>query len=79
MPVAAKAVIHVMGGILPHYPIPEHSKSWHYTSTDFEADQLIPKDQPTKFSTMLDEAHEYAKGLSNPAYLNWVKVEWMWI
>jgi hypothetical protein len=31
------------------------------------------------FATRLNEVHEYAKGLSNPAYLNWVKVEWLWV
>lgn len=76
---AAKAFIEVVGGVLPNEPMPEYTKRWWYTSGDYEADQTVPPDQPTAFSKMLDEAHEHAKGLSNPAYVNWVRVEWIWV
>jgi hypothetical protein len=76
---AAKAIITVVGGIIPGTEMPEHSKRWSYTSRDYEEDRQVPQDQPTKFSKMLDEAHEYAKGLSNPAYMNWVRVDWFWV
>lgn len=79
MPIALKAVIEVVGGIIPGVEINSVSKSWSYTSDHYEKDILTPPDQLTSFSKMLDEAYVYAKGLSNPAYLNWVKVDWTWM
>ena len=76
---AAKAFIEVRAGILPGQAMPEYSKQWGYTSEEYEADAKTPEDQPTIFSKMLDEAHDYAKGLSNPAYINWVRVDWLWV
>jgi hypothetical protein len=57
----------------------EHTKRWDYTVAEYEVDCATPQDQPTIFSKRLDEVHAYAKGLSNPAFVNWVRVEWMWI
>jgi len=74
-----KAYIQVMGGVIPGQPLREHMRRWDYTSGDYERDRNMPPSDRTVFSTMLDEAHEYAKGLSNPAYLNWVRVEWVWV
>ena len=76
---AAKAFITVTAGVVPWDIMPEHTKSWSYLSDDYEKDKATPQDQPTIFSKMLDEAHEYAKGLSNPAYVNWVRVDWLWV
>lgn len=76
---AAKAFILVDAGVIPGAPLEEYAKRWDYTSSDYEKDRQTPADQPTIFSKMLDEAHHYAKGLSNPAYVNWVHVQWLWI
>lgn len=76
---ALKAQVTVTAGVIPGVPMREHHRTWTYTSADFEADKDTPQSEPTQFSKMLDEAHEYAKGLSNPAYLNWARVEWMWL
>jgi hypothetical protein len=79
MPLACKAMITVTAGVIPWQEMPEHTKRWSYDSADYERDKQTPQDQPTIFSKMLDGAHEYAKGLSNPAYLNWVRVDWIWV
>ena len=76
---AAKALIEVQAGVIPGTVMPEYTKRWDYTSDDFEKDRETPQDQPTIFSRRLQEAHDYAMGLSNPAYVNWVRVDWMWI
>ena len=76
---ALKAQIVVTCGVIPGENENEHTKVWQYSSKDYEADQNVAQDHPTRFSKMLDAAHEYAKGLSNPAYLNWVRVEWIWL
>lgn len=79
MPVALKAVIIVSAGVVPNEAMLEHGRRWDYTSVDYEADRSVPVNEPTRFSKMLDEAHRYAMSCSNPAYLNWVNVEWLWI
>jgi hypothetical protein len=76
---ALKARIEVHAGVIFEESLAEHHRTWSYTSADYEADKAVPADQPTAFSKMLDEAHEYAKGLSNPAYVNWVRVYWLWL
>lgn len=74
-----KALFTVTAGVIPGTANPEHSKQWSYNSDDYEKDAHTPQDQPTVFSRMLQEAHDYAMGLSHPAYLNWVRVDWMWL
>lgn len=74
-----KAFIEVTAGVIPGAAMSHYGKRWDYTSADYEADSKTPADQPTIFSKYLDEAHAYAKGLSNPGYLNWVRVDWMWV
>lgn len=74
-----KALITVTAGVLPGQAMAEYGKQWSYNSDDYEADSHTPPDQPTIFSRYLDEAHDYAKGLSNPGYVNWVRVDWLWV
>ena len=76
---AAKALIEVQAGVIPGEPMPELTRRWSYNSEEFEKDKLVPQDQPTIFSKRLKEAHDYAMGLSNPAYVNWVRVDFIWI
>ena len=76
---AAKALIEVQAGIIPGSALPEYTKRWGYTSREYEEDKLVAPDQPTIFSKRLQEAHNYAVGLSNPAYVNWVRVDWIWV
>jgi hypothetical protein len=76
---AAKAFFEVNAGVVPGVGIAEYHRAWGYTSEDYEHDKTVPEDQPTIFSQRLKEAHDYAMGLSNPAYLNWVRVDWMWV
>jgi hypothetical protein len=76
---ACKAILEVNAGVVPGIGIGEYTKCWSYTSDDYEKDRVTPKDQATIFSRFLDEAHDYAKGLSNPAYVNWVNVHWLWV
>ncbi len=76
---AAKAFFEVNAGVLPGTPMPEYTKRWGYTTEEYEQDQQTPQDQPTIFGQRLQEVHLYAMGLSNPAYVNWVRVDWIWV
>jgi hypothetical protein len=79
MPVAAKAIIEVHAGVIPGQPMAEFTKRWSYDSNDYEQDLKTPEDQPTILSLRLTEAHDYAMGLSNPHYVTWVRVDWIWV
>jgi hypothetical protein len=80
MPIkAAKALIEVVAGILPGTPMPEFTKRWEYTSEDYEQDRKALPDGPTIFSERLMEAHNYAIGITHPSYVNWVRVDWIWV
>lgn len=76
---AAKAMFEVTAGVIPGTVMPEYTKLWGYTSEEYEKDRGARKDQPTIFSARLQEVHDYAMGLSNPAYVNWVRVDWIWV
>jgi hypothetical protein len=76
---ACKALFQVSAGVVPGEPIAEYGKRWSYDADEFEQDRETPEDQPTIFSKRLQEAHHYAMGLSNPAYVNWVRVDWLWV
>jgi hypothetical protein len=74
-----KALFEVTAGVIPGQPMGEYRKGWSYDSDEFEQDRQTAQDQPTIFSKRMQEAHDYAMGLSNPAYLNWVRVDWIWV
>jgi hypothetical protein len=76
---ACKALFQVSAGVLPGHPIEEYGKRWSYDSDEYEQDRETPQDQPTIFSKRLEEVHNYAMGLSNPAHVNWVHVDWLWV
>lgn len=79
MPVAAKAFWTVTAGIIPDQPMPEHSRTWCYTSVDYEHDATVPPDEPTRYAKTRDEAQAYADRLMDPRSLNWVKFDWFWV
>jgi hypothetical protein len=76
---AAKAFFEVNAGVIPEIGMAEYHRRWGYTSEDYEHDRNVPPDQKTIFSQRLQEAHDYAMGLSNPAHVNWVRVDWLWV
>lgn len=73
-----KASWSVQAGLYPGDVIPEYSKQWVYTSDDFEADKSVPKNQPTIFSKLDEEVHLYARHITNPFYVNYVRVDFLW-
>jgi hypothetical protein len=76
---ACKAIFQVHAGIVPGHPIPELSKRWTYSSEDYRKDCEMAKEQETKFTALLKEAHAYALQTTDPRLVNWVTVEWIWI
>ena len=76
---AAKAIFEVHAGVIPGQPMPEYTRRWGYTSTDYQHDRSVPEGEDTIFTTRLKEAHAYAMSITSPAYVNWVNVHWIWI
>ena len=75
MPVAAKAFFTVTAGIISGEPIPEHTRQWCYTSLDQELD----RNDAERFLRMREQATAYANLLMNPAFVNWVSLEFIWV
>lgn len=61
--------------------MPEYTKQWSYNSDDYEKDVVRTDDgdTPSIFEKLLKEAHDYAISITNPRFLNWVRVDWIWI
>ena len=70
-------------GVIPGELMPEFTKSWNYTSLDFEDDVKAlaadPERQTSKFIEHMDAAHAYARSITDPRAVNWVKVEFIWV
>lgn len=83
MPLAAKAFFSVTAGVIPGTAEPGYTKQWSYSSLDFEADvkalEADPERQTSDFIEKMDAAYEYARSITDPRAVNWVKVEFIWI
>lgn len=80
---AAKAIFTVTAGVIPGVLMPEYTKAWGYTSVDYQNDvEALEKDPERRTSDFIDKmnaAHEYARSITDPRAVNWVKVDFMWI
>jgi hypothetical protein len=76
----AKAFWTVTAGIIPGDAMPEYGRQWCYTDVNFEHDQSLGSSEEERIFVRMDrEAHDYAKSVTHPSYVNWVKVEFLWI
>lgn len=76
---AARCAWEVTAGLIPGQPMPEYTRRWGLKSSEWYG----PDGQPTPqgvalFNASLVAAMEYARYLSDPRGLNWVRVEWIW-
>ncbi len=79
MPEAAKCGWEVIAGLIPGQPMPEYTRRWGLTSSEWYGPDGEPSLQGAAlFNANLVAALEYARYLMNPGQLNWVKVEWVW-
>jgi hypothetical protein len=62
----------VTAGLILGRPDDQHTKRFVLTSDDMESD-------PTgRFLATRQQAIEYATSIMDPAYLNWVRIDWVW-
>lgn len=75
----AKLIIEVVAGLVPNQPMPEYTRRWYWTSADQAALVTEDKEAQTKYILIAGESREYAASLENPAQLNWVRRDWLWL
>ena len=74
-----KCRITVTAGKIPGYPMREYTKFWDWIPEKVLQDSVPSEKELMKFHQNSDEAHAYARELQNPGFVNWVKLEWMWL
>jgi hypothetical protein len=82
-----RCVWEVTAGLIVGQAIPELSKTWQITNEYMESlPQELSQEEwkerfpdGTKFYQFQQAAYAYARSLSNPSQVNWVKVEWIWL
>ena len=79
MKVGAKLLIEVMAGMFPGEADPQYTKRWAWSS--IEQENLVKGDPAAKdrYIRIAGESREYAASLENPAVLNWVRRDWIWL
>ena len=65
----AKAILEVQAGVLPGVPMDEYNKRWVLTREGWDTDADL----------IITEAFTYAWSLIDPAHVNWVRYEWVWL
>jgi len=76
----------VTAGVVPNLTETEHTRQFFYTGQEFEQDKLLPP-VPTEgpdpiesiFQKKRKAAYEYASSITDPRYLNWVNIAFMWM
>lgn len=89
---AAKLIVSVTAGVLPGQPMNEFSQRWTFTSeqwavmndkTELEKPVLQRSAEwqqaRSDWIRVHGESREYQASLENPARLNWVNREWIWL
>jgi hypothetical protein len=76
---ATKALWIVRAGVIVGEPIAQYTRSWVYTSRDYDLDQTKGPEEMTRFSEIVLEVQAYSTGLTDPTYVNWVNSSFTWI
>lgn len=79
MPETARCAWEITAGIIPGQPLPEYTRRWVLTSSEwYGADGEPSHAGVALFCAQQAAAMEYARSLANPGALNWARVEWIW-
>jgi len=68
---AAKVIIEVQGGIIVNEPLPDFTRRFTITSSQWE--------QPDEVMKAYGYAQEYMRNMWNPKALNWVTCMWIFL
>lgn len=79
---SARLCFQVMAGIVPGQGLPEFTEEWWMSSEQWEAlckrEDITPDHPENLFTRAQDEAHWYAKRLTDPRVVNWVRVDFIY-
>lgn len=70
---AARCVWEVVAGIIPGQPIPDFTKRWAMTASEYESPDAFQI-----YAKRMMDATEYMQALQNPKQVNWVRLDWIW-
>lgn len=77
--VSARAAWEVTAGIIPGKPMQEFTRAWALLSDDWYGPDGRPSDAGiAEFTRLQNVATEYARSLTDPSRLNWVRIDWIW-
>ena len=77
----------VVAGLVPGSPIPELTRRWTVSSETYyrimelpqeDYDKEFPAHAGNPIREFQKEAEDYAAALTNPAHVNWVRVDWIY-
>jgi hypothetical protein len=73
---SARVIIEVVAGIMPERPMPEYTRKFAITSSEWND----AEDQSVLLAMRNGQANGYAQFLMlQPDRLNWVRVDWLWL
>jgi len=78
--VSLRAAWEVRGGVVPGHPLPEFTKTFLYTSSDYAVDSGDPQPQTdlSIFQKQRQAALDYFTTLNDPRSLNWADITFIW-
>ncbi len=85
-----KCRIQVTAGNVPNQPLPEFTKAWEWQPEEIIGSGLSMTparlmefhanlEEAHKYAEQLEGMHDYAKLVSNPGVVLWVRLEWVWL
>ena len=76
---SARCAWEVTAGVIPGRPEQAYTRRWGITSAEWYGDDGRPSPQAAAlFAQRMGKAYDYAKAISNPAQVNWVRVDFIW-
>ena len=75
----AKLIIEVVAGLIPNEPMSEYTRRWQWTGEEQEALAKGDPEAIKQWVRIAGESREYAATLENPAKVNWVRRDWLWL
>lgn len=79
-PVMLRGYFRVRMGVVPGAEEREYTKSFYYTSEDYDYDGLHPADtvEETRFEKVMKQANDYYLVHVDPSSMNWVSMDFIW-
>lgn len=77
-PLSLRGAWEVRVGLIPGQALQDYTRTFVYSSDDYERDSASAAGDETVFANLREQAFEHAKDVMNPQAFNWVEVVWIW-